>query len=75
MMAAVERARPEDRAPIEALLRASGLPLDGLEMALPLAVVAREEDRVVGVAAVEPYGQVGLASLSKPPRRSPVDAG
>jgi amino-acid N-acetyltransferase len=39
---------------------AAGLPLDGLEIALPNAVVARGRDGVVGCAAVEAYGSVGL---------------
>jgi amino-acid N-acetyltransferase len=56
----IERAKPADRAAIEALLAASGLPLVGLELALGTAVVAREGSNVVGVAAVEPYGTVGL---------------
>jgi amino-acid N-acetyltransferase len=58
---AIERTRTDDRAAIEALLRANDLPLDGLELALPLSVVARESaGEVVGCAAVEPYGTAGL---------------
>ena len=59
-MTSIERSKPADRAAIEALLVASDLPLDGLELALATAVVARDGDTVVGVAAVEPYGTVGL---------------
>jgi amino-acid N-acetyltransferase len=59
-MTSTERAKPIDRAAIEALLVASDLPLDGLDLALATAVVARDGDLVVGVAAVEPYGTVGL---------------
>jgi amino-acid N-acetyltransferase len=59
-MIKIERARPGDREPIEALIRASALPLDGLEAALPFAVLARDGDRMIGVAALEPYGHVGL---------------
>ena len=59
-MPAIERARPDDRPGIEALLRASDLPLDGLDVALGMAVLARREGTVVGCAAVEPYGRFGL---------------
>jgi len=59
-MTAIELALEADRPAIEALLAGSGLPLDGLEIALPTAVVARADDSVVGCAAVEPYGSVGL---------------
>ena len=41
-------------------MTANGLPLDGLDIALPTAVVARGEGVVVGCAAFEPYGSVGL---------------
>jgi amino-acid N-acetyltransferase len=57
---AIEFALESDRAAIESLLTGSGLPLDGLEIALPTAIVARADDSVVGCAAVEPYGSVGL---------------
>jgi amino-acid N-acetyltransferase len=56
----IETARTSDRPAIEALLEASGLPTDGFELALGTAVVAREDGRIVGCAAVEPYGSVGL---------------
>jgi amino-acid N-acetyltransferase len=56
----IERAKPADRAAIEALLVASDLPLIGLDLALATAVVARDGGTIVGVAAVEPYGPVGL---------------
>jgi amino-acid N-acetyltransferase len=59
-MTAIERAVDSDRPAIEALLTGAGLPLDGLELALATAVVARGEDGVVGCAAIEPYGSVGL---------------
>jgi amino-acid N-acetyltransferase len=59
-MTAIELAVEADRPAIEGLLTGSGLPLDGLEIALPTAVVARADDSVVGCAAVEPYGPVGL---------------
>jgi amino-acid N-acetyltransferase len=59
-MTAIEPALDSDRAAIERLLTSSGLPLDGLEFALTTAVVARSEGDVVGCAAFEPYGSVGL---------------
>ena len=59
-MITIERARLADREPIEALICASALPLDGLEAALASAVLARDGDRLIGVAALEPYGHLGL---------------
>ncbi len=59
-MTAIELALEADRPAIEGLLAGSGLPLDGLEVALTTAVVARDGGSVVGCAAVEPYGTVGL---------------
>ncbi len=59
-MTTIELAVETDRSAIEGLLTGSGLPLDGLEIALPTALVARAGGAVVGCAAVEPYGRVGL---------------
>jgi len=59
-MIEIEPARTSDRLAIEALLVANLLPTDGFELALGTAVVAREKGRIVGCAAVEPYGPVGL---------------
>ena len=59
-MTSIERALDSDRPAIEELLNAAGLPLDGLEAALPAAVVARDDGGVVGCAAVEDHGSVGL---------------
>jgi amino-acid N-acetyltransferase len=59
-MTSIERAKPADRARIEALLVAADLPLLGLDLALPTAVVARDGGAIVGCAAVEPYGAAGL---------------
>ena len=59
-MTAIELALEADTTAIEGLLTGSGLPLDGLDLALPTAVVARADDSVVGCAAVERYGRVGL---------------
>lgn len=59
-MTAIVPAGAADRKAIEQLLTESGLPLDGLELALPIAVVARVAGDIVGCAAVEPYGSTGL---------------
>jgi amino-acid N-acetyltransferase len=59
----IHRGRPTDRAAIENLLEANGLPTAGFDLAAATAVVAREESgarEIVGCAAVEPYGSVGL---------------
>jgi len=55
-----ERVTADDRQAIEALLEANHLPLAGLDLGLEIAVVARDEGRVVGCAGVEPYGSAGL---------------
>ena len=50
-----------DRTSVESLLRSSDLPLDGLDDAWGHAVVAEDDSgRVVGVAALERYPEVGL---------------
>ncbi len=62
-MIAIERAHATDRIAIESLLEANDLPTEGFELAAATAVVAREETgagEIVGCAAVEPYGSVGL---------------
>lgn len=56
----IERATPADAEPVEALLRAAGLPLDGAREALALGVIGREEGRVVAAAAIERYSDAGL---------------
>ena len=56
----VERAESADFEAIERLLVASGLPLDGARDAFATGVVARRAGKVVGAAAVEPYGTGGL---------------
>lgn len=55
MIAATElrAATTADLAKIEALLTASGLPLDGVREALPNFIVAEHEDDLVGVAGLE----------------------
>jgi amino-acid N-acetyltransferase len=59
-MIAIEPANAADRAAIESLLLENGLPVAGLEDALATAVVAREDGRLVGCAAVEVYEPSGL---------------
>ena len=60
MSVVFEPAVREDLAEVRALLGASGLPTDGLGEHLESTLVAREEDRVVGTAAVELYGPYAL---------------
>jgi len=62
-MRSIEPALDSDRPAIECLLAEAGLPLDGLDLALATAVVARDEGAdkaVVGCAGIEPYGFTGL---------------
>jgi amino-acid N-acetyltransferase len=62
-MISIERARTADRTAIEGLLQASGLPTAGFELAATTAVVARaetEDREIVGCAAIEPCGSIGL---------------
>ncbi len=54
------RAEPVDWPAIRDLLTASGLPLDGAREAFDSGVVTREAGRIVGCAAVEPFGPVAL---------------
>ena len=51
--AVVRPARQDDLPRVEALLRASDLPLDGVAEALPTFVVAEHDGRIVGVAGLE----------------------
>jgi amino-acid N-acetyltransferase len=59
-MIAIEKAVRDDRPAIEALLTGNGLPLAGLELAADATLVARADGTLVGCAAIEPYGSVGL---------------
>jgi amino-acid N-acetyltransferase len=62
-MISIERARSADRSAIERLLEASGLPTAGFELAVATALVARDgtaDGEIVGCAAIEPYGSIGL---------------
>jgi len=56
----VERARSADTHAIERLLTAAALPLDGAAEAFGTGLVARDGEVIVGAAAIEPYGDVGL---------------
>jgi amino-acid N-acetyltransferase len=56
----VGRAAQADVEPVEALLAAANLPLDGAREALALGVVGRADGRVVAAAAIERYGAAGL---------------
>lgn len=58
--ASIRRANPEDWDAIAALLSASNLPLDGARDAVVGFVVAEHDRAIVGCAAIERYGGVGL---------------
>jgi amino-acid N-acetyltransferase len=51
----IELARPADTEAILALVGQNGLPLDGLRDRLETTLVAREDGRIVGTAALELY--------------------
>ena len=56
----IESARPADAADMLALVAQNGLPTDGLNDHLASAVVAREDGRIVGTAALELYSDGAL---------------
>ena len=56
----IVRASPTDYPAIAGLLTEAGLPLDGAEDAFAAGVVARDDDRLAGAAAVELYGDAAL---------------
>ena len=56
----ISAATADDRPAVESLLVDNGLPVAGLDLAFEQALVARESGRVVGCAAVERSGSVGL---------------
>ena len=58
----IETATPNDLPDILALLKASALPVAGIDEHVETggALVARESERLLGCAAVEVYGQAGL---------------
>ena len=57
---AVERARSDDLADVLALLREQRLPTDDLDRHLDTTLVARQDGRIVGSAAIEVYADAGL---------------
>jgi N-acetylglutamate synthase-like GNAT family acetyltransferase len=61
--ATLRMAAPSDEAAVEALLTASGLPLDGVHEALPCFVVAEDAGNIVGVAGIEACGVAGEHAL------------
>jgi amino-acid N-acetyltransferase len=65
----VQAAKTTDLPDILALLKAAALPVAGIENHVETALVAKESERLLGCAAVEVYGQVGLL------RSVAVDAG
>ena len=54
------RATSSDIPAVLGLLADAGLPLDGAAEAFATGVVAERDGRVVGAAAIEPHGEVGL---------------
>lgn len=61
--ATLRLASPSDEKAVEALLTASGLPLDGVHDALPCFVVAEDAGDIVGVAGIEACGVAGEYAL------------
>ena len=57
---AIEPATADDAAAILSLAAASGLPLDGLNALGPTTLVARQDGSVIGIAALELYGDAAL---------------
>lgn len=60
MRCAIRPATPADRIRVEELLRAEGLPLDGIPVDLTRFVVAESAQGVVGAAGLELYGAAAL---------------
>jgi amino-acid N-acetyltransferase len=57
----LRRCDPADVPAVEALVRAAGLPGDGVREAFAAGCVATAADgSIIGAAAVEPYGEVAL---------------
>jgi amino-acid N-acetyltransferase len=56
----IRRAEPADADAVLALVRASGLPFDGLEGALAHGLVASRDGRLVGCVALELYEENAL---------------
>ncbi len=51
---------PDDLADVHALLRANGLPVEGLEEHLGTTLVSRSRGKIIGCAAVEIYERAAL---------------
>jgi amino-acid N-acetyltransferase len=60
LMIEIQLAASNDGPAIEALLTSNGLPLAGLELASELTLTARADGTLLGCAAIEPHGSVGL---------------
>lgn len=56
----IEAAKPGDLPQVRALLSRHGLPLDGVDEHVQTMVVARNDSRVVGAAALEFYAEGAL---------------
>ena len=56
----IERAQPMDAPALQALLRRSGLPQDGIKDHLATALVVRDGATIVGCAGLELYGAHAL---------------
>jgi amino-acid N-acetyltransferase len=56
----VVAATPADLPDILALLKASALPVAGIEQHVETILIARDNQKIIGCAAVEVYGQAGL---------------
>jgi amino-acid N-acetyltransferase len=59
-MIQIGAARASDLDAVLGLLARGGLPLDGVAEHLTTMVIAREDTRIVGAAAIEPYADGGL---------------
>ena len=69
MTSNIERARPEDLPAVLALLEQHHLPIDGLADHIATTLVARDEGRIVGSAALETYADgVLLRSVAVAPQ-------
>ena len=72
MSAVIRQANEADVSAIEALLRDNALPVDGVRDRLGTTLVATEEGRVIGTAALEVFGDGALlrSVAVAAPRRS-----
>ena len=65
----IHPAKVDDLPDILALLKASALPVAGIDEHVETTIIARDKGKIMGCAAVEVYGQAGLL------RSLAVDAG